>query len=112
MHIHREVLDALRDRVATIIAAEESITLARLRDELGTSRRYAQALLEALDSERVTLAAARRPPHPAAPAPRIARVLVDWASRRHGGRDLHPGHFLGDLPKHACHRLVASGLAG
>ena len=55
MHIHREVLDAVRDRVATIIAAEESITLARLRDELGTSRRYAQALLEALDSERVTL---------------------------------------------------------
>ncbi len=55
MHIHREVLDALRDRVATIIAAEGSITLARLRDELGTSRRYAQALLETLDSERVTL---------------------------------------------------------
>ena len=38
-----------------IIAAEGSITLARLRDELGTSRRYAQALLEALDAERVTL---------------------------------------------------------
>ena len=55
MHIHREVLDALRDRVAAIIAAEDSITLARLRDELGTSRRYAQALLEALDADRVTL---------------------------------------------------------
>ena len=55
MHIHRDVLDALRDRVAAIIAAEESITLARLRDELGTSRRYAQALLEALDAERLTL---------------------------------------------------------
>jgi selenocysteine-specific elongation factor len=26
-----------------------------LRDELGTSRRYAQALLETLDAERVTL---------------------------------------------------------
>ena len=55
MHIHREVLDALGDRVAGIIAAEESITLARLRDELSTSRRYAQALLEALDADRVTL---------------------------------------------------------
>ena len=55
MHIHRDVLDALRDRVAAIIATEESITLARLRDELGTSRRYAQALLEALDAERLTL---------------------------------------------------------
>ena len=55
MHIHREALDALGDRVAGIIAAEESITLARLRDELSTSRRYAQALLEALDADRVTL---------------------------------------------------------
>ena len=45
----------MRDRVAAIIAAEDSITLARLRDELGTSRRYAQALLEALDADRVTL---------------------------------------------------------
>ena len=55
MHIHREVLDALGDRVSAIIAAEDSITLARLRDELSTSRRYAQALLEALDADRVTL---------------------------------------------------------
>ena len=30
------------------------ITLARLRDELGTSRKYAQALLEHLDAARVT----------------------------------------------------------
>ena len=29
-------------------------TIARLRDELGTSRRYAQALLEHLDAERIT----------------------------------------------------------
>ena len=55
MHIHREVLDELGARVAAIIRAEESITLARLRDELGTSRRYAQALLEALDADRLTL---------------------------------------------------------
>jgi selenocysteine-specific elongation factor len=55
MHIHRAALDELRDRVAAIIAAEGSITLARLRDELGTSRRYAQALLEALDADRLTL---------------------------------------------------------
>ena len=38
-----------------IVAAEGSITLARLRDDLDTSRRYAQALLEALDADRVTL---------------------------------------------------------
>jgi selenocysteine-specific elongation factor len=55
MHIHREALDAVAARVAEIIAAEESITLARLRDELSTSRRYAQALLEGLDADRVTL---------------------------------------------------------
>jgi selenocysteine-specific elongation factor len=55
MHIHRAALDALRDRVAAIITVEDSITLARLRDELGTSRRYAQALLEALDADRLTL---------------------------------------------------------
>jgi selenocysteine-specific elongation factor len=40
--------------VRAIVAAEGAITLARLRDELGTSRRYAQALLEHLDAERVT----------------------------------------------------------
>jgi selenocysteine-specific elongation factor len=54
-HIHREALDAVRGRVAEIVGAEGSITLARLRDELDTSRRYAQALLERLDAERVTL---------------------------------------------------------
>jgi selenocysteine-specific elongation factor len=55
MHIHREALDAVRDRVVAIMVSEESVTLARLRDELDTSRRYAQALLEALDADRVTL---------------------------------------------------------
>jgi selenocysteine-specific elongation factor len=54
-HIHREALDAVSARVAEIVGAEGSITLARLRDELDTSRRYAQALLERLDAERVTL---------------------------------------------------------
>ncbi len=55
MHIHREALDAVRARVIDIARAEGSITLARLRDELDTSRRYAQALLEALDANRITL---------------------------------------------------------
>jgi selenocysteine-specific elongation factor len=54
-HIHRDALDAVRARVAEIVGAEGSITLARLRDELDTSRRYAQALLERLDTDRVTL---------------------------------------------------------
>jgi selenocysteine-specific elongation factor len=54
MYAHPEALAAVRARVEGVIAAEGSITLARLRDELDTSRRYAQALLEHLDAERVT----------------------------------------------------------
>jgi selenocysteine-specific elongation factor len=51
---HPEALEAVRERVVAILRAEGTITLARLRDELGTSRRYAQALLEHLDAQRVT----------------------------------------------------------
>jgi selenocysteine-specific elongation factor len=54
MYAHPEALAAVRERVEAVIAAEGAITLARLRDELQTSRRYAQALLEHLDAERVT----------------------------------------------------------
>jgi selenocysteine-specific elongation factor len=70
-HIHREALDAVRARVAEIVHAEGSITLARLRDELETSRRYAQALLERLDAERVTL----RLPDDSRVLRRSARIL-------------------------------------
>jgi selenocysteine-specific elongation factor len=51
---HPDVLADVRERVVAIMRDEGSITLARLRDELGTSRRYAQALLEHLDAQRVT----------------------------------------------------------
>ena len=50
MHIHVDALAEVRERV---IAMEE-ITLAGLRDELGTSRKYAQALLERFDGEGLT----------------------------------------------------------
>jgi selenocysteine-specific elongation factor len=40
--------------VCRIIEQEQKVTLARLRDELGTSRKYAQALLEHLDAARIT----------------------------------------------------------
>ena len=55
MHIHTEALDAVRERVLALLEAEGELTLARLRDELGTSRKYAQALLERFDAERLTL---------------------------------------------------------
>jgi selenocysteine-specific elongation factor len=54
MYAHPAAIAQVRARVEDIIAAEGSITLARLRDELTTSRRYAQALLEHLDADRVT----------------------------------------------------------
>ena len=55
MYAHPDALAAVRERVEKIIATEGAITLARLRDELGTSRKYALALLEHLDAARVTL---------------------------------------------------------
>jgi selenocysteine-specific elongation factor len=54
LHYHPEVLADLRRRVVEM-AGDRGITLAQLRDELGTSRKFAQALLEHLDSEKVTI---------------------------------------------------------
>ena len=54
MYAHADAIAELRERVAAIITAEGSITLARLRDELRTSRKYAQALLEHFDADRYT----------------------------------------------------------
>ena len=55
LHAHPEAISAVRDRVVAIVEAEGDVTLARLRDDLGTSRKFAQALLEHLDAARVTL---------------------------------------------------------
>jgi selenocysteine-specific elongation factor len=54
LYAHRDALAAVERRVGAIIEAEGAITLARLRDELATSRKYAQALLEHFDAARVT----------------------------------------------------------
>ncbi|HEX5194116.1 MAG TPA: selenocysteine-specific translation elongation factor [Solirubrobacteraceae bacterium] len=54
MYAHVDAVATVRERVAAIIRAEGQITLARLRDELRTSRKFAQALLEHLDAARVT----------------------------------------------------------
>ena len=48
-------LDDLTRKVSGLIARDGEVSIATLRDELHTSRRYAQALLELLDAERVTL---------------------------------------------------------
>ena len=54
LHFHREPLAALTRRVVEICERDGAATIAGIRDELGTSRRYAQALLEHLDGEKVT----------------------------------------------------------
>jgi selenocysteine-specific elongation factor len=54
LYAHRDVLAVVADRVGAIIADEGAVTLARLRDELATSRKYAEALLEHLDQARYT----------------------------------------------------------
>jgi len=55
MHIHADGLAAVRDRLVALLEAEGEVALPRFRDELGTSRKYAQALLEHFDAERLTL---------------------------------------------------------
>ena len=54
LHFHPEPLAELEARVIAICEREGRATIAGVRDELGTSRRYAQAVLEHLDAERVT----------------------------------------------------------
>jgi selenocysteine-specific elongation factor len=51
LHYHPDVLDEVRRRVV----ARGSVTLAQLRDELQTSRKFAQALVEHLDAEKITV---------------------------------------------------------
>ncbi len=56
LHYHPDALAAIQARVVALAGRDGGrITLAGLRDELGTSRKFAQALLEHLDSERVTI---------------------------------------------------------
>jgi selenocysteine-specific elongation factor len=50
-----EPLERLRSRALELARARGEITLAELRDALGTSRKYAQALLEHLDATKATV---------------------------------------------------------
>jgi selenocysteine-specific elongation factor len=54
LYAHRDAIAVVAERAGAIIASEGAVTLARLRDELGTSRKYAEALLEHLDQARYT----------------------------------------------------------
>ncbi|MEA2480218.1 MAG: selenocysteine-specific elongation factor [Thermoleophilaceae bacterium] len=55
LHFHAQPLDELVGRVVAACERDGQATIAGVRDELGTSRKYAQALLEHLDREKVTL---------------------------------------------------------
>jgi selenocysteine-specific elongation factor len=55
MHVHTDALDEVHDLVVAAIERDGQITLAQLRDELKTSRKYAQAYLEHFDATKVTL---------------------------------------------------------
>jgi selenocysteine-specific elongation factor len=54
LHFSPEPLAELEARVIAICERDGSATIASVRDELGTSRKYAQALLEHLDGEKIT----------------------------------------------------------
>jgi selenocysteine-specific elongation factor len=54
LHYDPAALAALTGRVTEICERDGRATIASVRDGLGTSRRYAQALLEHLDAKKVT----------------------------------------------------------
>jgi selenocysteine-specific elongation factor len=56
LHYHPDSLAEVRARVVALAhRSDGSVTLAALRDELGTSRKFAQALLEHFDAEKLTI---------------------------------------------------------
>jgi selenocysteine-specific elongation factor len=54
LHYHPDALADVRARVVRLCERDGEVSIASLRDELGTSRKFAQALLEHLDGERIT----------------------------------------------------------
>ena len=55
LHFDARTLEALVARIAAICERDGAATIASVRDELGTSRKYAQALLEYMDAAKITL---------------------------------------------------------
>ena len=56
LHYHPDTLAEITRRVIALAQQRGGgVTLAEVRTELGTSRKFAQALLEHLDSEQVTI---------------------------------------------------------
>jgi selenocysteine-specific elongation factor len=55
LHFSPEPLEEMTAQVLAMCARDGSASIAGVRDELATSRKYAQALLEHLDAARITL---------------------------------------------------------
>ena len=56
LHYHPDALAQIREQLVSLAESNGgTVTLAAFRDELGTSRKFAQALLEHFDSERLTI---------------------------------------------------------
>jgi selenocysteine-specific elongation factor len=55
LHFDPDALSRLVARVVAVCEREGSVTIARVRDELGSGRRRAQALLEHLDAAKITV---------------------------------------------------------
>ena len=55
LHFHPEPLAQLEAQVVAICQRDGEATIAGVRDEIGLSRKYAQAVLEHLDAEKVTV---------------------------------------------------------
>lgn len=55
LHFHPEPLAQLTTQALRLCRRDGKVTIAALRDDLATSRRYAQALLEHLDAEGITI---------------------------------------------------------
>jgi selenocysteine-specific elongation factor len=54
LHFHVDALATVDARLRGHLAEHRSITVAELRDQLGTSRKFAQALLEHFDGAGLT----------------------------------------------------------
>jgi selenocysteine-specific elongation factor len=55
LHFAPESLASMTERIVDLCERDGAATIAGVRDALGTSRKYAQALLEHLDAEKVTI---------------------------------------------------------
>jgi selenocysteine-specific elongation factor len=55
LHFDADALSALTARVVAICERDGAATIASVRDELGTSRKYAQAILEHMDATKLTV---------------------------------------------------------